>query len=50
MWGKKNLDFYKDLKIITSTDSEGFIQKEEIDIITKIKFHKINDVILTYNL
>jgi 4'-phosphopantetheinyl transferase len=50
MWGKKNLDFYKDLKIITSTDSEGFIQKEELDIITKIKFHKINDVILTYNL
>jgi hypothetical protein len=26
------------------------VQKEEIDIITKIKFHKINDVILTYNL
>jgi 4'-phosphopantetheinyl transferase len=50
MWGKKNLDFYKDLKIITSTDSEGYINKDNINIITKIKFHKINDVILTYNL
>jgi 4'-phosphopantetheinyl transferase len=50
MWGKKNLDFYKDLKIITSTDSEGYIHKDNTNIITKIKFHKINDVILTYNL
>jgi 4'-phosphopantetheinyl transferase len=50
MWGKKNLDFYKDLKIITSTDCEGYIHKDNTNIITKIKFHKINDVILTYNL
>jgi 4'-phosphopantetheinyl transferase len=50
MWGKKNLDFYNDLKIITSTDSVGYIQKEDINIITKIMFHKINDIILTYNL
>lgn len=50
MWGKKNLDFSKDLKIITSTVCKGYIHKNNINIVTKINFDKINDTILTYNL